>query len=186
MKNSLLTYLHKTQGRDLSSLSDTLLKKSADGAPTDELVDDALELALQMNVEYLANQAPAEIPKAEYDKIHKAAKADTLAKVEEEIKKTHVVEGKDWKEMVANVGAKAAKTANSDDAWEIDARTAKLKADYDAKIATVQAESDARIQQVESETQRRERFKSNLPKIDAAMAAAGFVLPANPVAAANQ
>jgi len=169
----------------LQSLSETLLKKTADGTPTDELEDNALELALAMNVEYLANQNH-EIPKAEYDKIHKAAKAETLTKVEDWLKTTHGVEGKTWQEMITNFGVKAAKIALSDDAWEIDPRTAKERAEHKAALETLQAESEARIQKVETETQRKERFKNNLPKIEAAMAAAGVVLPSNPVAAANQ
>lgn len=185
MTHPLLTYLHKTQGRDLQSLSETLLKKTADGTPTDELEDNALELALGMNVEYLANQNH-EIPKAEYDKIHKAAKADTLAKVEEWLKTTHGVDGKGWQEMITNFGVKSAKTALSDDAWEIDPRTAKERAAAKAAIEQLQAENAANLLKVETEAQRKERFKNNLSKIETAMAAAGVVLPSNPEVAANQ
>ncbi len=178
----LLNTLAKFQGVTPESITERLFKTTEDGAPTEELVDDAEEILSDMDAERIG-KLTAEVPKAKKDEIHKEATFQAKSKAQAKFQQFYGVEGKDLDEVVANA-IKKASTVTEDTILTSPQYKAALS-ERDEKIAALQADKETAVAEVTARFERQSRFTQNLSKIEAAMSDLGVVMPANSTAAAT-
>lgn len=184
MKEVTIQALAKILGLTTDKVSEILFKKSDDGSLSDEVNEDALSQIEQLHAEHIQKSA-IDTLQAEYDKGHKAGKHDALSKVEEDLRKKYGVEGKTISEVTANIAAKAAQEAGTEDKVLTHPAYLNLKTSSEAQIEALKLEYETNFNKFKSEQEKKERFNSKLAVIEAAMNEAGAVLPKNATAAAN-
>lgn len=170
-KQILTDYLTKTLGKTDDEIATILTKLDADGKPTDEPAENALDTILTLNAEHIG-KAGADISAAEKDRIHKETKFQTLSKAEADTRKDYGVEGKNLSEIIANAVKKAAEKAGADDSVLIHPLYTKLRTEKDEEIATIKAQADAEVLQAKNSAEKQSRYTAALPEIDAALIAA--------------
>lgn len=174
-KQILTDYLSKTLGKTDDEIATILTKLDADGKPTDEPADNALESILNLHAEHIS-KAGAEVSKAEQDRIHKEAKFQALSQAEEKIRKDYGVEGKTLADLVSNVAKNATAKAGSEDSVIIHPLYLKLKSEKEDEIATIKAQADADIQTAKAGAEKQLRFNTTVPEIEDALRKAGVSL----------
>ena len=184
MKEVTIQALAKILGLTTDRVSEILFKKSDDGSLTDEINEDALSQIEQLHAEHI-QKSGSETLQAEYDKGHKAGKHEALSKVEEDLRKKYGVEGKTISDVAANIAAKAAQDAGTEDKVLTHPAYLNLKTSSEAQIEALKNDYESKFNTLKSETERKERFNSKVAVIEAAMQEAGAVLPKNPNASAN-
>lgn len=171
----LTDYLATTLGKSDETFAPLVFKLDADGKPTDELADNALEALTTLHAEHIS-KAGAEVSKAEQDRIHKEAKFQALSQAEEKTRKAYGVEGKDLAEIIANVAKNATTKAGSEDSVIIHPLYLKLKSEKEEELATAKTQAQAEIQAAKSGAEKQMRFNQTLPEIEAALVKAGVSL----------
>lgn len=181
----MMDYLAKTLGKSNESITDLLYKKADDGTPTDELTETALSSLEDLHASHVS-VAPSDALKAEHDKGHQAGKFEALSKMEETIRKKYGIESKaQGTNLIDEVIAKITKAETSEDKILTHPLYLSALAEKDTALENVRNEYESKFTEIKTESERKQRFSSNLPKIEAAIKDAGAVLPSSPAAASN-
>ena len=183
-KQILTDYLSKTLGKTDAEITAILHKKADDGTLTEEISDSALTDLEAAHAEHI-EAAPADKLKAEYNRGHKEGTFSAKSKAQERIEKIHGIKAKTLEEAEDLLATKAAQDASTEDKVKTHPIYLNKVSELEAQLETVKAEGETKLQEVESRAARKERFSSNIQKIEAAMAEAGVVMPVNPTAAAT-
>lgn len=183
-KQILLDYLTKTLGKSNEEVQAILYKKADDGTLTDQISESALHDLEELHAQHL-EAAPADKLKSEYDRGHKAGTFDAKSKIQEHIKKVHGIEDKTAEGAIAKLATKSVEDATTEDKVKTHPIYLNRVNELENTIEAKTAEFTAQLQEVQTVAARRERFSNNLPKIEAAMAEMGVVMPVNPTAAAT-
>lgn len=183
-KQMMIDFLSKTLGKSNDAVTELLFKKSDDGQLTDEINAEAPAQLETLISEHLASTG-TDAEKKAYDKGHKEGKFQALNQAEEKLRKDYGVEGANILEIVQSAVAKTAQASTSDDKVLTHPLYIKLKSESETQLQTVMAESEAKVKEVEGRVEKQTRFSENLPKIDAALAELGVVMPKNAAAAAT-
>jgi len=184
-KQLTIQTLAKFLGKSPESVAELLFKKSDDGTSlTDELNEDAQSQLEAIHADHIKG-AGADALEAKFNEGHKAGKFEALSKAEEDLRKQFGVEGKTLKDVTAAIAAKAAQEAGTEDKVLTHPAYLALKTNSEAAIEAVKTEYEGKLKSVEQQVLRRDMFSRNLPKIDAAIAESGAVMPKNPTAQAT-
>ncbi len=182
-KQILFDYLAKTLGKSSEDIA-AIVYKAVDGTLTEEISESALHDLEELHAQHL-EAAPADKLKSEYDRGHKAGTFDAKSKIQEHIKKVHGIEDKTAEGAIAKLATKSVEDATTEDKVKTHPIYLNRVAELESAIEAKTAEFTAQLQEVQTVAARRERFSNNLPKIEAAMAEMGVVMPVNPTAAAT-
>lgn len=184
MKEVTIQALAKILGLTTDKVSEILFKKSDDGSLTDEVNEDALSQIEDLHADHVRNTS-SEALDAKYNEGHKAGKYEALSKVEEDLRKKYGVDGKTISDVTANIAAKAAQEAGTEDKVLTHPAYLNLKTSSEAQLEALKNDYESKFTAFKSEAERKERFNSKLAVIEAAMQEAGAVFPKNATASAN-
>ncbi len=180
----LTDYLAKTLGKSGEDIAAIVYKTADDGSATDQISDSALHDLEELHAQHV-EAAPADKLKAEYDRGHKAGTFDAKSKIQEHLKKSYGIEDKTAEGAIAKLATKPVEDATTEDKVRTHPVFVNEVTRLTETLEAKEAEFTAKLQEVQNDAARKERFSTNLPKIEAAMQEIGVVMPANPTAAAT-